>query len=333
MAIACSFLIPTTPRTRLRPRNNILCSVQNVEELKTHGVTFTSLGNSRVLRMALENGTSAKLMLPSGLITSFKPEMWHGATLELLHTTVSSSAAIQGGLSLSLALSLDKTQQWSSNDWALQEVNGNPENSIQVKLTSTAQDGDAQVNHILTLGRDSLNSEVVVTNLTASSTFRITGSSLCHLAASTPDAIYALGLQGSDFFTRPPFAGDFSIVPPRVNRDVGKLWPFNKLSTDEEEVVESEEEKDNYKHLTKRLSGIYTSAPRHLTIIDRGRRNSVSVKRSGFKELYMFSPGSEHEWYSKYSYICIGHAALLEPIILNPQSEWRGGLQLWNPNS
>ncbi|GFP84172.1 hypothetical protein PHJA_000560900 [Phtheirospermum japonicum] len=188
-----------------------------------------------------------------------------------------------------------------------------------MELMSTTQDGAAQVKHVLTLGRDFLNSEVVVTNLTASSTFRLTGSSVCHLAASTPDATYALGLQGSDFFTMPPFAGDFSIVPPRVNSTARPGF--------------GEEEEDNYKHLTKRLSGIYTSAPRHLTIIDRGRRNSVSVERNGFKELYMFSPGSEHEWYGKYSYICIGHAALLEPIILNPQSEWRGGLQLWNPNS
>lgn len=59
----------------------------------------------------------------------------------------------------------------------------------------------------------------------------------------------------------------------------------------------------------------------------------MAVRRNGFKEVYMMSPGSQHECYSKYSYICIGHAALHEPVILNARSEWRGGLELWNPNS
>lgn len=58
----------------------------------------------------------------------------------------------------------------------------------------------------------------------------------------------------------------------------------------------------------------------------------MTVRRQGFKEVYIMSPGSEHEWYSKYSYICIGHAAQLRPVIIDAQSEWSGGLQLFNPN-
>lgn len=64
----------------------------------------------------------------------------------------------------------------------------------------------------------------------------------------------------------------------------------------------------------------------------QGRRNSVVVGRDGFKELYMFSPGSAHECYSKYSYICVGQSAVLEPIILGPEDVWRGGQHLHNPN-
>lgn len=64
----------------------------------------------------------------------------------------------------------------------------------------------------------------------------------------------------------------------------------------------------------------------------QGRRNSVVIGRDGFKEMYMFSPGSTYEWYGKYAYICIGQSALLEPIILAPKGEWIGGQHLHNPN-
>ncbi|KAK4413106.1 protein NDH-DEPENDENT CYCLIC ELECTRON FLOW 5 [Sesamum alatum] len=332
-------------------------------ELRARGVTFSGIGDSCVVRMELENGNSANLMLPTGLITSFKAQMWHGRTMELLHTSVSPSptenagagALIQGGLSLSLGCrNPDDGVSWSPNAWALHQVNGNPQDSIEVELISRNEESHAQViKHIITLGRDLLTSEILVSNSSTAS-LHLMGSVTCHLAVSTPDATYAVGLEGSDFFIRPPFVADFNIIPreftKRSNQDPRKFWALNKLFSksdarkwnveddaeslmrDVKEDLEGEEQ-DNYKHLTQKLSRIYTCAPRDFTIIDRGRRNSVTVRRNGFKELYMFSPGSEHEWYDKYSYICIGHAALLEPLILNAQSEWRGGLQLWNPNS
>ncbi|KAF4346466.1 hypothetical protein F8388_023324 [Cannabis sativa] len=38
--------------------------------------------------MALENGSTSIVMLPSGLITSYKAAMWHGGTDEMLHSSV-----------------------------------------------------------------------------------------------------------------------------------------------------------------------------------------------------------------------------------------------------
>lgn len=54
----------------------------------------------------------------------------------------------------------------------------------------------------------------------------------------------------------------------------------------------------------------------------------MSVGRNGFDEMYLFSPGSEVEIYSKYSCICVGQAAILKPIILSPE----GGQYIHNPN-
>lgn len=69
-----------------------------------------------------------------------------------------------------------------------------------------------------------------------------------------------------------------------------------------------------------------------LNFVEQGRRNSVVAGRKGFDELYLFSPGSSHEFYSKYSYICVGASAMLKPIMLRPGDVWKGGQQLHNPN-
>ncbi|XP_059292240.1 protein NDH-DEPENDENT CYCLIC ELECTRON FLOW 5 [Lycium ferocissimum] len=316
-------------------------------EFSGHGVTFTGVNESCVVRMALENGSIANLMLPSGLITSYKAQMWHGGTMELLHTTVSQgqdgSAVIEGGVSLACNCENDEGLSWSPSSWALHQVKGDPQGSIQVELISRGSDGKIEAKYMVTLQQDVLTSEIKVFNLGISS-LRMMGSVLSHLTVSTPEASYAVGLQGSDFFSKPPFLANFSILPPgfgkRNNQASKKYWVeeiFSSWGTKNQNYEETEkelegEETENYKHLTDEMSKIYKSAPRNFTVIDRGRRNSVVVGGDGFNEVYVLSPGSRHESYGRYSYICVGQAALLQPIIIESQTEWRGKQSLHNPN-
>ena len=106
-------------------------------EFSGHGVTFEDINDSCVVKMRLDNGSVASLMLPSGLITSYKAPMWHGGTLELLHTCVSEGedggAAIQGGVSLDFNCLTDGVS-WSPTTWVLRDVRGNPQEHIQVNL-------------------------------------------------------------------------------------------------------------------------------------------------------------------------------------------------------
>ncbi|KAK3017427.1 hypothetical protein RJ639_007585 [Escallonia herrerae] len=332
----------------------------NVDYLETefrgHGVSFASITDSCVVRMGLANGSVASLMLPSGLITSYKAPMWHGGLLELLHTSVSEGenggAVIQGGVSLVFNfINGDGGLPWSPSSWTLRDVRGSPQEFIQVELISNSLEDKVEVKHIVTLQGDALSSEIVITN-SKPTPLSLMGSVMSHLAVSTPEATYAMGLERSNFFTRPPVLSSFSIIPPDFSqkKDSGsnKSWvpmafkellssldsrnqKIDGIESENDEELEGEED-DNYKHLTEKMSRIYTSTPRSFTIIDRGRRNSVVVGRDGFHELYMFSPGSSHKWYSKYAYICIGQSALLEPIILGPEGEWRGRQDLHNPN-
>ncbi|KAK9290724.1 hypothetical protein L1049_008898 [Liquidambar formosana] len=335
----------------------------NVDYLETefrgHGVTFAGLGDSCIVKMGLDNGSMATLMLPSGLITSYKAPMWHGGTLEVLHTSVSEGenggAVIQGGVSLAFNCATDGGVSWSPSTWALHDVRGSPQESIQVELICSDSEDMVELKYIVTLQQDILSSEFVISN-SKSSSLQLIGSVISHLTVSTPDATYAVGLEGSDFSSSPPFMSNFGIIPPDLGQTKklgsSQLWDqmalrrflsgwnaINQNSDDEAETSQRKrdeemegEENDNYKHLTEEMSRIYTSAPRYFTVIDRGRRNSVVVGRDGFNELYIFSPGSTHEHYSKYAYICVGQSAMLKPIILGPEDIWQGGQHLHNPN-
>ncbi|XP_065854284.1 protein NDH-DEPENDENT CYCLIC ELECTRON FLOW 5 [Euphorbia lathyris] len=322
--------------------------------LSGHGVTFQEIGNNSIAKMSLENGSTANLMLPNGLITSYKARMWHGGTMELLQTSVSAGEddrpIIQGGVSLAFRFGNDDEIPWSPSSWSVHSITGTPQDSVKVELISIHPENKVEVRHIISLQEDGLSSQLIVSNSKISS-IQLMGSIISHLTVSTPEATFAYGLEGSNFFRMPMFLSEFSIIPPdsgrsrygslRLTDDVGLRAFFpgwgakdeksNEIHLESAEEIENEET-ENYKNLTDQMSGIYTSAPRDFTIIDRGRRNSVSVLRNGFDELYMFSPGSSHEMYGMYSYVCVGQSALLQPIILSPGDVWTGEQHLHNPN-
>jgi hypothetical protein len=108
------------------------------EEFSGHGVTFERLSDSCVAKMTVENGSSVTLMLPSGLITSYKARMWHGGTVELLQTSVlegeDGSAAIRGGVSPAFNFDSDGEISWSPSTWALKDIRGDSHDTIQVCL-------------------------------------------------------------------------------------------------------------------------------------------------------------------------------------------------------
>nr|GMC93837.1 protein NDH-DEPENDENT CYCLIC ELECTRON FLOW 5 [Ipomoea batatas] len=365
-AAASHFTRRDFPRTRVAvslPAGNIT----NADYLETefsgraHGVTFTQISDSCVVRMALQSGSVANILLPSGLITSYKAEMWHGGVVEILHTSVSQgeeeeeedgSAVIRGGVSVAVDCYNDQGLSWSPKTWAFHQLKGSPkEDFIQVELMSKNTEANVEIKHIVTLKQYCLKSEINIFNHNTLP-LRMSGSVLGHLTVSTPEATYAVGLQHSDFINRPPFSTDYGIIPPgfgkRKNQTSNNFWDpagivgiFSRSRTrnaaekaegESEDEIEGEET-DNYKCLTDEMSKIYRHAPRDITIIDRGRRNSVIVGREGFKEVYMLSPGSRHDSYGKYAYICIGQAAVLEPIVVESQGEWRGVHRLHNPNT
>ncbi|KAL6636902.1 hypothetical protein ACP70R_024474 [Stipagrostis hirtigluma subsp. patula] len=318
-------------------------------EFAGHGVTFEPVGDSCAVKMALRNGSAAHLLLPSGLVTSYKPAMWHGTVTEVIHTKVAEGpggrAVIRGGVSVDLHCARAAGGGgWSpSGAWSLRDVRGNPTTFIEIELASAAPGGAAEARCVVTLRPEALDTELAVTN-SAASPMALSAVVSNHLRVSTPDATYALGLQGSDYRSVEPALSEFSIIPPdygagRSAAETARHRWANKgfdmvLSGVRERGAADEpdgEEDDDYKHMTEAMCRVYSHAPREFTIIDRGRRNSVCLHRKGFEDLYLFSPGSQYQWYGKYAYVTIG-PAMLEPVVLGPGDRWQGAQRLRNPN-
>ncbi|XP_062214596.1 protein NDH-DEPENDENT CYCLIC ELECTRON FLOW 5-like [Phragmites australis] len=326
----------------------------NVEYLSAefagHGVSFEAVGISCAVKMALRNGSVAHLLLPSGLVTSYKPAMWHGSVTEVLHTSVAAGhggrAVIRGGVSVDLHCAGGDGGWSPSGAWSLRDVRGNPTTSIEIELASAAPGDAAEARCVVTLHPEALATELSATNNAASSSPMALSCTVSnHLRVSTPDATYALGLQGSDYRSVEPALSEFSIIPPDYGaaRQSAAGKARHRLSNKGFDMVLSGgqahgaagepdgEEDDDYKHMTEEMCRVYSHAPREFTIIDRGRRNSICLHRRGFEELYVFSPGSQYQWYGKYAYVVVG-PAMLEPVVLRPGDKWQGAQYLRNPN-
>ncbi|KAJ1293610.1 hypothetical protein BS78_01G081700 [Paspalum vaginatum] len=321
-------------------------------EFSGHGVSFEPVGVSCAVKLRLRNGSVAHLMLPSGLITSYKPAMWHGTVTEVIHTNVAEGpggrAVIRGGVTVDLRCA-GADGVWSpGGSWSLRDVRGSPNSSIEIELASAAPgNAAASARCVVTLHPEALATDVSVTNNAPAPSSPMALSCVVsnHLRVSTPDATYALGLQGSEYRSVEPALSEFSIIPPDYRAawqssagTARQLWASRGLdmilsgSPDRGAAVEPDgEEDDGYKHMTDAMCRIYSHAPREFTIMDRGRRNSVRLHRRGFEGLYVFSPGSQYEWYGKYAYVVVGPATL-EPVVLGPRDTWQGAQYLLNPN-
>ncbi|XP_018469861.1 protein NDH-DEPENDENT CYCLIC ELECTRON FLOW 5 isoform X2 [Raphanus sativus] len=233
-------------------------------EFSGHGATFEDIGETCVAKLKLDNGSSANVMLTRGVVTSYKVKVWHGGKVELLHTWVDQEqeeVVIRGGVSSAFSSS-DET-----NEWSLHGITGDSENCVQVELRrSDKKMKEIEMKQIITLRGDTLSIELWVTNKGVSPV-NIKGCSLVsYLTVSTPEATYAVGLEGSDFVEKTPFLPRFGLVQGEEEEEDGQYGL-------------SGEEESNYKQLSEEMSRIYTLAPSSFTIIDRKELSGSGKRR------------------------------------------------------
>lgn len=191
-------------------------------------------------------------MLTRGMVTSYKVKVWHGGKVELLHTWVEQEedeeVVIRGGVSSAFNSNYD--------EWRLQGITGDSSDCVKVELRRSDKiNKEIEMKQIITLRGETLSIELFVTNQ-GISPIKLEGCSLVsYLTVSTPEATYAVGLEGSDFAETTPFLPRFGIVQGEEE--------------EERSGMISGEEESNYKQLNEEMSRIYTCAPRSFTVIDR----------------------------------------------------------------
>ncbi|KAF3337291.1 Protein NDH-DEPENDENT CYCLIC ELECTRON FLOW 5 [Carex littledalei] len=304
------------------------------------GVSFESIGSGLgcAISLKLDNKSTANMTMPGGMITSYRPMMWHGAVEEVLHTIVSDTgdgtAKLQGGVSVDFQCIGKDADVWAPRGWMLRGVKGRPNQSIQIEFFCSSPLHGSEARYAVTLCPNLISTELSITN-NSLSPLHITGIILNHLKASTPDATYLNGMERSSYFTCGPIMSELGIVPGPTSK-TGLGWAekgFDGLfggRRDEFRGEEREEESDSV-HLTEESYRFYRNSPREFTVLDRGRRNSIKIGNNGFDELYIMSPGSNHEWYGQYAYVCVG-PAVQQPVVLHPGDVWHGSQYLYNPN-
>ncbi|KAJ1704180.1 hypothetical protein LUZ63_003959 [Rhynchospora breviuscula] len=304
------------------------------------GVVFEPIpaGHGCSVRLTMDNGSIANVTMPGGMITSYQPQMWHGANMEVLQTMVSRSddgiTKLQGGVSVNFQCSSDDTDVWALRGWVLRGVKGKPDKSIQIEFFSSSPLDGSEARYAVTLCPNLISTELSITN-NSSSPLHITGCILNHLKASTPDATYLFGMQRASYYTCGPVMSELGIVPPATSK-MGTAWAQKGLDglfgkRKDEDRGEEREDRSESVHLTDETYRFYQNPPREFTVVDRGRRNSIMIGKNGFDKLYVMSPGSNHDWYGRYAYVCVG-PAVTQPVTLNPGDVWNGSQYLYNPN-
>jgi hypothetical protein len=164
---------------------------------------------------------------------------------------------------------------------------------LQIELASAAPGNAAEARCVVTLHPEALSTELAVTNGASSSAPMAVSCGVSnHLRVSTPDATYALGLQGSDYRSVEPALSEFSIIPPDYRAAAQQPAARHRWANRGFDMILSGgrdrggaadddqpdgEEDDDYKHLTDALCRIYSHAPREFSIIDRVRNHENFV--------------------------------------------------------
>lgn len=228
-------------------------------DYKEKGNKFdTGAGETCIAKLKLDNGSSANVMLTRGMITSYKVRVWHGGKVELLHTWVEQEeedVVVRGGVSSTFSSSDSDDDE--TNEWRLHGISGDSKDCVQMELRrSDKKIKEIEMKQIISLREETLSIELFVTNK-GISPITLEGCSLVsYLTVSTPEATYAVGLEGSDFVETTPFLPRFGVVQGEEEEE-------------EEKSGFGGEEENNYKQLNEEMSRIYTFAPKSFTIIDR----------------------------------------------------------------
>lgn len=305
-------------------------------------------GNVPLVELTVRNGSSLRLRIPDGLVTSYKPKVnWKDDGFEeVLYTlpaAASDSTKPKGGIGLVINDVSDPASKLSplSTEWAVKDVDSDAIDALQVELSCTS--GTLDITYVVSLYPESMATAVLVNN-NGRKPVSLTSAMLSHFKFKRRGGAAVQGLKGCSYCSHPPLSSPFEILSPAEAMKTESPGWFSFDSESEKKRGSWTVQDDPYIILKNKLSRVYTTPPTErlkefydtppskYETIDQGRELFFRVIRIGYEDIYLSSPGSFSEKYGKDYFICTGPASILVPVVVNPGEGWRAAQVIEHDN-
>ncbi|XP_042048439.1 photosynthetic NDH subunit of subcomplex B 2, chloroplastic-like [Salvia splendens] len=309
------------------------------------GIKFSESGT---VELSVRNGSSVKLEIANGHITSYKPKVYwkDDGYEEVLHTLPpsSSSSSSRGGIALvvdDLSSPSNPKATTAAAEWTVMDADSDSIDAVQVELGCVR--GCLDIRYVVSLYPLSMAAAVIVKN-TGRKPVDLATAILSHLKVKKRGGSGVQGLKGCSYCTHPPLSSPFQILSPSEatkTEDPGFFsfgWePENKAGVWSVQdapitVLRHKLSRVYAAPPPQRSDPFHTTAPSKYETIDQGRELFFRVIRMGFEEIYLSSPGSFADKYGNGYFICTGPTSMLVPVTVNPGEEWRGAQVIEHDN-
>ncbi|XP_057782343.1 photosynthetic NDH subunit of subcomplex B 2, chloroplastic [Salvia miltiorrhiza] len=309
------------------------------------GIKFS---DSATVELSVRNGSSVKLDIPNGHITSYKPKVYwkDDGYEEVLHTLPPSpsSSSSRGGIALVVdnLSSQPNPNTSATSHWTVKDVDSDSIDALQVELGCIR--GSLDITYVVSLYPLSMATAVIVKN-NGRKPVDLATAILSHLKVKKRGGSGVQGLKGCSYCTHPPLSSPFQILSPSEatkSEDPGGFFSFGWEPENKVGVWSVQDAPITV--LRHKLSRVYAApppqrsdpfhatAPSKYETIDQGRELFFRVIRMGFEDIYLSSPGSYSDKYGRDYFICTGPASMLVPVTVNPGEEWRGAQVIEHDN-
>ncbi|XP_010257706.1 PREDICTED: photosynthetic NDH subunit of subcomplex B 2, chloroplastic [Nelumbo nucifera] len=298
-----------------------------------------------VVELTVRNGSSLRLRIPDGLVTSYKPKVYwkDDGFEEILYTLPGGTGSVKGGIGLILNDVSESTSKGSpvcTSQWVVKDVDSDSIDALQVELSCAC--GGLDVTYIVSLYPLSMATAVIVKN-NGRKAVNLASAILSHLKFKSRKGSAVHGLKGCSYCTHPPLSSSFGILSPAEAMKPEPLGLFSFGSETQNKPGSWTVEDELYTILKNKVSRVYTAPPEErlkriyntppskYQTIDQGSGLGFRVIRMGYDDIYLSSPGSSQK-YGKDYFICTGPASMLVPVVINPGEEWRGAQVIEHDN-
>ncbi|CAN6302221.1 unnamed protein product [Urochloa humidicola] len=317
------------------------------ESFGRKGLRFVAdpAGGAPTAELSVRNGSSLRLRLGDGLVTSYKPKVYwkDDRCREVLHTVAGPAGEAKGGVGLVLnevSSSGGAVQSLlDGSSWVIKDADSDSYDAVQVELGCSK--GKLEISYVVTLYPLSMATAVIVRN-TGAKPVELTSALLSHIKFDKRGGTAVEGLRGCPYCSHPPPAAGFSLLSPAEamkREDPGWFGggeePRQGVWTVEEDMYTVLKKKVSRVYAAppeERKKRVYNTAPSKFTTIDQYSGLGFRLVRMGFEDMYLCSPGGMYDKFGSDYFLCTGPASMLVPVVVNPGEEWKAAQVIEHDN-